>query len=287
MILKEWIRYSYRSSKTLSEATLRLVNILFGAYGLVVLEPQVPELKALFKPILKEELTSGPSFKAVKLQVEKLKQNMGSEYSPQVNPREINLFFLTPKGRYRIEKIDNRYHLNGTEQSFSAQEILKLLDKQPEKFSPNVILRPVYQECILPNLCYIGGGGELAYWFQLNSTFAHFNIPFPMLLLRNSALLYSEKLGKKISKLNLKPQDLFLDRNTLLNEKVKQMSSINLDLSPLKEQLKKQFDSLHDLVSQTDASFGGAVAAQQAKQFKGIDHLEKRLLKAQKRVFKD
>ena len=287
MILKEWIRDSYRSSKTLSEATLRLVNILFGTYGLVVLEPQVPELKALFKPILKEELTSSPSFKAVNLQVEKLKQNMGSEYSPQVNPREINLFFLTPKGRYRIEKIDNRYHLNGTEQSFSAQEILKLLDKQPEKFSPNVILRPVYQECILPNLCYIGGGGELAYWFQLNSTFAHFNIPFPMLLLRNSALLYSEKLGKKIAKLNLKPQDLFLDRNTLLNEKVKQMSSINLDLSPLKEQLKKQFDSLQDLVSQTDASFGGAVAAQQAKQFKGIDHLEKRLLKAQKRVFKD
>jgi uncharacterized protein YllA (UPF0747 family) len=140
---------------------------------------------------------------------------------------------------------------------------------------------------ILPNLAYLGGPAEVAYWFQLKSTFDYFSVPFPSLLLRNSAVLYSKKQGRKIAKLNLQTTELFMNRNALLNKKVRQISNIDLDLSDLKKQLKKQFDYLQDLVSQTDPSFQGAVAAQQAKQFKGIDHLEKRLLNAQKRVLKD
>ena len=285
--LKKWIDESYLKSNNLSEATLRLVNILFGEYGLIVIEPQHSALKSIFKPILKEELQVNPSFKAINSQVEDIKKGYNTLYTPQVNPREINLFYLTPNGRYRIEKNENTFHLYGTEQSFPEAEFIKLVESHPERFSPNVILRPVYQESILPNLCYIGGGGELAYWFQLNSTFEHFGIPFPILLLRNSALLYSKKLAEKIKKLNLETPDLFLKRNALLNKKIRQISNVDLDLSPLKEQLKKQFDSLHQLVKKTDASFQGAVAAQQAKQLKGINHLEKRLLKAQKRVLKD
>ena len=285
--LKKWIDESYLNSKNLSEATLRLVNILFGEYGLIVIEPQHPALKSIFKPILREELQGSPSFKAVNSQVEDIKKGYNSSYTPQVNPREINLFYLTPNGRYRIEKDGNTFHLHGTEQSFSKVEFIKLVETHPERFSPNVILRPVYQENILPNLCYIGGGGELAYWFQLNYAFEHYGIPFPILLLRNSALLYSKKLAKKIKKLNLETADLFLKRNALLNKKIRQISNIDLDLSPLKEQLKKQFDNLQKLVEKTDASFQGAVEAQQTKQLKGIKQLEKRLLKAQKRALKD
>jgi len=285
--LKDLMKASYRKSKTLSEATFRLVNLLFGQYGLIVLEPHNPQLKTLFKPIVKEELTKRSSYKEVNSQIEKLKQDYDAEYKPQVNPRDINLFYLSENGRYRIEKKEDRFYLNGTEQSFTESEILVVLESNPEKFSPNVILRPIYQECILPNLCYVGGGGELAYWFQLKSTFDYFSVPFPSLLLRNSAVLYSKKQGRKIAKLNLQTTELFMKRNALLNKKVRQISNIDLDLSELKKKLKKQFDYLQDLVSQTDPSFQGAVAAQQAKQFKGIDHLEKRLLNAQKRVLKD
>ena len=285
--IKDLINQSYRTSNTLSEATFRLVNILFGEYGLIVIEPQKPELKTLFKPILKEELSKSPSFNAVTKQIEQLKKVLYSNYTPQVNPREINLFYLTPNGRHRIKKIADHFYLSGTELSFTELDFMRLVDQEPERFSPNVILRPVYQECILPNLCYIGGGGELAYWFQLNSTFNHFEIPFPILLLRNSALIYSEKLGKKITKLKLETDDLFMKRNALIDKKIKQISDIDLDLSHLKIQLKKQFDSLQDLVAKTDSSFKGTVNAQQAKQFKGIDKLEIRLLKAQKRVMKD
>ena len=103
---------------------------------------------------------------------------------------------------------------------------MKLLEDHPERFSPNVILRPVYQEVILPNLCYIGGGGELAYWFQLKSNFERFNIPFPVLLLRNSALIYSKKQAKKIKNLEMEYSELFLKRNALINKKIRQENAL-------------------------------------------------------------
>ncbi|MDA7693590.1 bacillithiol biosynthesis cysteine-adding enzyme BshC [Flavobacteriaceae bacterium] len=286
-VVKSWLEKSYRKASNLSEATLHLVHELFGAYGLVVLEPNVPSLKKIFTPFVKEELLSQVSYDSVSHQITELITKYDANYKPQVNPRPINLFYLTPKGRYRIEKQNGIFVLQGTEQQFSESEFLQLLEKHPERFSPNVILRPLYQEVILPNLCYIGGGGEVAYWFQLKHNFDRLKIPFPMLLVRNSALLYSEKSARKISKLGLEPRDLFLDRKALIVKKVKENSEIDLDLNFLKVQLEKQFTYLQNLVNKTDSSFEGAVQAQEKKQLKGIQHLEKRLLKAQKRVLAD
>ena len=157
----------------------------------------------------------------------------------------------------------------------------------PERFSPNVLMRPLYQEVVLPNIAYIGGGGELAYWLELKSFFNQQKVLFPLLCLRNSALLLSEKSAKKAKQLELSVSDLFLKRNALINKKVRQISNIELDLSFLKDALEKQFDHLESLVAVTDASFSGAVKAQKIKQFKGIDSLEGRLLKAQKIKLKD
>ena len=95
------------------------------------------------------------------------------------------------------------------------------------------------------------------------------------------------KTQKKIRNLNLQPEDFFLRRNPLIHKKIDQISAIDLDLQFLKKELENNFLHLENLVKQTDASFEGAVAAQRQKQFKGIDHLEKRLMQAQKRKLKD
>src|SRR5690606_26310679 len=110
-------------------------------------------------------------------------------YGIQVNPREINYFYLLDGVRERIVEQNGRFYVNDTKIEFSREEILKELENYPERFSPNVITRPLYQEVVLPNLCYIGGGGELAYWLQLKAMFAEMKVPFPILLLRNSALV--------------------------------------------------------------------------------------------------
>ena len=179
------------------------------------------------------------------------------------------------------------YTVVNTQITWTKEALLKEVDDYPERFSPNVIMRPLYQEVILPNLCYIGGGGELAYWFQLKAFFNEVKVPFPIMLLRNSVLIQSVQQQKKLKNLNISNEDIFLKREVFINKKVKEISKIDIDLSSQKKYLIEQFESLYKLAEQTDKTFVNAVKAQEVKQLKGLENLEKRLLKAQKRKLQD
>jgi bacillithiol biosynthesis cysteine-adding enzyme BshC len=278
--LKKLFRSAYLEHDNLADATRFLANKLFGAYGLVIIDADNRDLKTQFAPYVKNELTEQISFTKVSETNEKI-NNLG--FNVQVNPREINLFYLKEGLRERIVEQKGTYFVNDTDISFTKSEILAELDSHPERFSPNVIMRPLYQEVILPNLCYIGGGGELAYWFQLKSYFNAVEVPFPMLLLRNSVLVKTAKQTEKLEKLGVSINELFLNQEELVNKQVKKLSKIDIDFSPQKEHLQNQFKALYKLAEETDKSFLGAVAAQEKKQLKGLTNLEKRLLKAQKR----
>jgi bacillithiol synthase len=280
--LKKLFQESYVIHSNLADATRYLVNALFGEYGLVIIDADNQELKRSFIPFIKEELTKQTAHKKVLETIENLK-----DYNIQVNPREINLFYLEDNFRERILFENGKYKINNSTIEFSQSEILALVDTNPEKFSPNVIMRPLYQEVILPNLCYIGGGGEIAYWLELKSFFNAVNVPFPMLLVRNSALLVSEKQLKKADKLGVSWSDFFLKQSDLVTKKVNQLSEFPIDFTPQKNQLRKQFENLYEIANKTDKSFIGAVKAQETKQIKGLDNLEKRLLKAQKKSYSD
>ena len=281
--IKTLFKRSYLEHNNLANATRFLANELFGSYGLVILDADNKELKKRFIPYIKEELFEQTSFKEVSKTVATLEQS----YKIQVNPREINLFYLDDNLRERIIYEDGNYNINNTNLSFSKEAMLKMVTDSPEKFSPNVLLRPLYQEVILPNLCYIGGGGELAYWFELKKYFDVVDVPFPILLLRNSAVLYTLKQLKKMKRLNISNKDIFIDQNKLVNKKIKDISEINIDFSKQRMQLQKMFYDLETLSNQTDPSFLGAVKAQEKKQVNGLNKLETRLLKAQKRKMKE
>lgn len=280
--LKKLFEDAYLNHENLADATRFLANSLFSSYGLVILDADDSNLKRAFIPFVKEELENQTSFKAVQKSIEEL-----AAYTVQVNPREINLFYIEDKLRERIIFEDDKYLVNNTKISFSKEEIFKLLESNPEKFSPNVIMRPLYQEIILPNLCYIGGGGEIAYWLELKGFFEAVNITFPILLVRNSVLLATEKQAKKADNLNLTWKDLFSKSENLINTITHKLSPFPIDLTEQKEALEKQFAYLFELAEKTDKSFSGAVKAQEIKQKKGLENLEKRLLKAQKRKLQD
>lgn len=275
---------AYTKHSTLTEATRYLGNQLFSKYGLVIVDGNDASLKKAFRPYAKKELLEQLSHAVITETTERLTR-LG--YPEQVHPREINLFYLADGIRERIIKQDGMYYVNDTDLSFTEAEILSKLDTHPECFSPNALLRPLYQEVILPNLCYTGGGGELAYWFQLKDYFKAVEVPFPMLLLRNSVLLVPTLLSEKLTKLEVSIDHLFLKQSDLRTRYTRQLSEIKIDFSEQKEFLKKQFEALHELAKQTDASFVGAVEAQEKKQLKGLSNLEKRLLKAQKRNLAD
>lgn len=278
--LIELFEATYTQNSNLADATRFLANELFKEYGLVILDADDSKLKRIFIPHIKKELTDRNAFMKVSNSIKKLK-----DYDVQVNPREINLFYIEDNLRERILIEDSIYKINNTSKKFTITEIITELENHPEKFSPNVIMRPLYQEVLLPNLSYIGGGGEIAYWLELYSFFESVNVTFPILLVRNSALLVTQKQLNKIDKLGLTWENLFSKQEKLISQKTKELSEFPIELSHQKKIIQDQFVALLKIASQTDASFLGAVKAQEKKQLNGLEHLEKRLLKAQKRKY--
>lgn len=276
--LKGLFKNAYLGHKNLADATRYLAHELFKNDGLVIVDGDDASLKKLMAPYFEDELLNNTSFK----QVTETLKTWPTDFKVQVNPREVNLFYLTDAYRKRIIPVENGFAIDDTDIVFTTAALLEELEVHPERFSPNVIMRPLYQEVILPNLCYIGGGGELAYWLELKAYFEEVGVVFPMLLLRNSALLVTHKQDEKLAKMECSMQDLFLQEHELASVVTTAISAIDIDFTNLQKQLKQQFESLYDIATKTDKSFVGAVAAQEKKQLNGLENLEKRLLKAQK-----
>ena len=281
--LKKLFSEGYLKHKNLADATRFIANELFKDYGLVILDGDDLALKKMLSPIVKDELENETSFHTVSETILALEKN----YKVQVNPRAINLFYLSENSRERILFENEIYKINNTNITFSKEEILREVDENPLAFSPNVIVRPLYQEVVLPNLCYIGGGGEIAYWLELKSYFEKVAVPFPILLLRNSVQIVSEKQQKKLTSLKISHQELFLKQQDLLSKKVLENTDIDLDFNLKIESLQKQFTELKEVAKKTDISFVGAVNAQEKKQIKGLENLQRRLLRAEKRRQKE
>jgi bacillithiol synthase len=208
------IKMAYSQFETLGAATRYLVNALFGKYGLIVLDPDDAQLKKIFAPVIQHELMHGSSFNCVTTTNEQL---IKANYKPQATARNINVFYLNNNIRERIEKNNEYWQVVNTDIQFSESELIVELNAYPERFSGNVILRGLFQESILPNLAFIGGGGELAYWLQLKKIFTLHNVPYPMLVLRQSFQLISSKTMALLQKLQLEIADGFEPELTLVN----------------------------------------------------------------------
>lgn len=279
--LKNIIQNAYLNSSNLTEATTKLVQQLFGHLGLLMIDGDDKELKKLMIPAFEEDLLQNTAFQTVN----QTNQNLtDSGYGTQVHPREINLFYLGEGSiRERIVLLNGEYHVLNSDYRFSQKEILEELHTYPEKFSPNVLLRPLYQETILPNVAYIGGAGECAYWLQLKDFFESQNILYPLVVVRNSLLLLSNQQKSKLEKLGIDYKELFLPFHQLLNQNIGQNSKVEVPFEEYESQLMQIFDELEKAATQTDVSFSKMVNAQRKRQLDGFEKLKKRLIKAEKR----
>ncbi|MCC5945006.1 MAG: bacillithiol biosynthesis cysteine-adding enzyme BshC [Bernardetiaceae bacterium] len=272
---------AYRQNTTLADAMREIVDALYGKYGLLVLDADTAALKAKFTPYIQRELQSQVSEKSVLKSNQKL-DALG--YKTQVTPRNINLFYMDKDLRARIERNqDGSFQVVDTDLRFEAEELIELLQSQPERFSPNVVLRPLYQEVILPNLGYVGGPGELAYWLQLKAMFEDFEVPYPILMPRNFRLILNTATAERIEKLGLSHADLFKDSDTLRIDYVKRQADNDIHLQNEQEEIANFYARLADKVENIDASLKNKVAAEAQKTAKSLANLETKLRKAEER----
>lgn len=273
-----WIKNAYKKGNSHTQAIRYLVNQLFADYGLLTIDGNSKELKSHVKGIFKKELLANQLFETTKTQREFLEKEY---HKVQVNPREINLFYLT-ETRNRIEKINNDYHILDTDLKFSEEEILNELENHPEKFSPNAVLRPAYQETVLPNLAYVGGNAEIMYWIELKDYFKSINLPFPILIPRNSMLFLEEKTFAKIENSGLEIHDFFGNFAEVINQKILDNNEIKSILEQKESDLIHSFSEIKTKAEQTDKTFVNLVNAEETRQLKSFKRMRKRLLKAEK-----
>jgi bacillithiol biosynthesis cysteine-adding enzyme BshC len=250
---------------------------------LLVLLPDNAALKKQMTAVFQDDLL----YQQPSAIVQKTSEQFGRIYKVQAHPREINLFYLEGDIRQRIEFVNGRYEVLHTKLSFSKDELLAELDAHPERFSPNVILRGLFQEMILPNIVFIGGGGELAYWLELKDLFTHYNVPYPVLALRNSFLLLEKKWQEKIAKLGLESTDFFLPTEQLVNKLVTRDSKNQVTLNGNLTGAAQLYDLLKKRAVAIDNTLGQHVEALKTRTLHQLQELEKKMLRAEKRKFVD
>lgn len=268
------LKKAYQKNRTWKQATQILVQELFSEFGILMIDGDDKKLKNQMSSIFYEELTQ----KITHHHTQETIKFLQKKYKKiQINPREINLFYLT----------DTRNRISGQEQDFEIVDLqknisLEELSSDWSKISPNALLRPVFQEKVLPNVAYIGGNAEIMYWLELPKVFEAFRVDFPLLMPRSSMVFLPQKTHQKIQKIGWKIEDFFMDFSSQLNTAILQESSLPALLNQQEEFLKNNFQILKQEAAQTDKSFINLVDAEESRQLKSFARMKKRLLRAEK-----
>jgi bacillithiol biosynthesis cysteine-adding enzyme BshC len=263
--VRSLLKESLANSKTYNDFAAHLVQFLFAPYGVVSLNTDDHRLKKIFVPIIKKEIFSSFSISHIEKAQSALEEK---GFKGQAYPRDINFFYLGDGYRERIEKDGDSFKVLNTDIEFSANALEKEIEEHPERFSPNVIMRPLYQELILPNLAYIGGGGELAYWLERKSQFEEAGIPFPMLIRRNSVLLLASGHQKSMDKLEIDRDEIWEEEYLLINKILENASDVDLNVDTEYEAISQAMEAISKRALEIDPGLEKYVLAERAKTLK-------------------
>lgn len=280
-ILLDIFETAYSQEPTMAAATRKILNTLFGKHGLVIIDGNDRELKHLFIPHLSKEIKEISAHHWVQETTEKL---VSKGYSGQIQAREVNLFYIDSEGlRNRIDKVENGFQLLLNKSIFTPEKLQAEIENSAERFSPNVVLRPLYQECILPNIAYIGGPAEVAYWLQLKGVFDYHQIDFPVLLVRNSFLLLNAVLAEKAMGLGISWVEFFAkNADELVANYLKLNHSEELNFDEEKHMLETLFEKFQTRAASIDKQISVQMAVDQKAMTEGFQKIQSKFNKSVK-----
>jgi len=224
--LFDYINRSYREGIDLTTAFARFFNYIAGDTGLIFCNPTDREIKKILIPVFEKELISYPQ--SGELIIEKSAELEQRDYVPQVKPRQINLFYTVNNNRHLVEFKENKYSLKHTRQKFEKDDFFDLLYSVPENFSPNVVLRPVCQDFLLPTIAYIGGPSEISYFAQFKDVYGFFGMKMPVIYPRTSLTILEKRVESFLTKYEINFEELF-DETNAAKKLLGKMNEINID----------------------------------------------------------
>lgn len=273
------LKDAFRKGRTIEQSTFLFVHALFRQFGLVVFLPDNPAFKSVMIPVFRDDLFLHKPAQIVSATSDRL----SAHYSAQAFVRDINLFYMKGDLRNRIIKTGDRFVVHETDIAFSEPELRRELEEHPGRFSPNVILRGLFQEQVLPDIAFIGGGGELAYWLQLKDLFEHYQTPYPVLFLRNSFTIIDRKWREMMVKLGLTPEAAFEAEELLLQRIIRNQAATSLSVDEEKQQVSKLYDQLSERAQAIDPTLVDHIAALKAMQLKRLRGVERKFVSAEKK----
>ena len=272
----------YSEGKTNEDCFINFLSELVEGTGLVFLNPNSIEIKKLLRPIFEKELLEFPKTSEFIIDISAKLEEI---YHAQVKARPINLFYHHKKGRFLIEPSGADYSLKGIRQKFSKDEIMEQLNNTPEVFSPNVILRPICQDFILPTFMYVAGPSEIAYFAQINSVYNYFDMKMPIIYPRASATLVENKIHNLIEKFNLNLLELSANYSGVQKRVTDNMSDIKIgeEFEKTFLEINNVFANLENITKNIDVTLIDNLKTTKEK----IEHLfkvyQEKLYNAQKR----
>lgn len=279
MELAKHLRESYVDGRSYSLASRIFYNRIYGKYGLVMLDPDHAGLKQQMKKVFEEDLVQHTPELSVNETISKLK----AIDDPQAKPRNINLFYLLEDSRRRIEQHQDQWSVVDSSIVFSKSQLTDELHHHPERLSPNVILRPLYQETVLPNLAYIGGPGEMAYWLELKSMFDHFSIPYPALILRNNFLILGSNDSRKMEQANIDDASLFAGVDAWIRTSLRADQPDEDPLSSAENEMDRIYTKVIHHLESIDPTLKASAEGELQKVKKGLAALREKRFRAEKR----
>lgn len=278
------VRDAYAAGTPLEDAFARLLTSLFDDSGLVLVNPDDPRLKALTRPLFHRELTDpDTSSEVVRAAGDRL---VDAGYHAQVRTRPTNLFLLDDTGRHPIDRAEEGgFELRDDGRTFTEADLLDRLEREPEAFSPNVVLRPLMQDRILPTAAYVAGPSEVSYFAQYRGVYEWAEMDMPIIHPRASVSLVESKVEKVLDKFDLSICRFGDQLDHLFQEIVVREMEVDID-EIFQEAMRPIHESINDLKPQVEAvdrTLTQSTEATRATLIEAMNELKHKVVKAEKR----
>jgi len=274
------LKECYQVGKSFKQSFKELIYWLFDEYGLVIFDPQDVEVKSLLKPIFKKEVNDFAIHTQKLIQVSAKLEEL---YHAQVKVKPVNLFYHTDDGRYSVEPVEDIFKLRRKRKQFTKDEILNEIENFPDKFSPNVLLRPICQDFLFPTGFYIGGPSEIAYFAQVTPLYDFYNIVSPIIFPRSSATILEKNVASGLDKYDLSMNDIFLGLDGLKEKVIASLSENNIEIAfeEASKEIELTFDKIKENLFAIDKTLVDSSGRYKDRIMSSIAELKSKATKAQ------